>query len=68
MFCSCFLKLFLRIIFENIENNILAFSKIYYCYLNLVFSIFFRIKKGTKLVRRLLLVFLVFQNKKKNSF
>ena len=48
MFDSCFLKLFLKIVFKNIENIIFVFSKNYYCYLNLVFdvlSIFFENKK-----------------------
>ena len=48
MFDSCFLKLFLKIVFENIENIIFVFSKNYYYYLNLVFyvlSIFFENKK-----------------------
>ena len=60
-----FLKLFLRTIFETIENIILLFSKYCSCYLNLVFSVFFmflRTKKvGTKHV--LYVFLLIFQNK-----
>ena len=65
MFGSCFCKLFLRTVFENIENTILVFSENCHCSLNLLFSVFsvsFRKKKlGTKHV---LLVLFVFENKK----
>ena len=37
LFGSCFLKLFLRKVFENIGNIILVFFEICFCYLNLVF-------------------------------
>ena len=58
MFDSCFLKLFLKIVFENIDN-------VNYSYLNFVFFVFSRTKKsGTKGVCRVLRVFLVFQIKK----
>ena len=62
MFGSCFLKLFLKTIFEKIENTILMLSKNNYCYLNLVFfvlSVFFNKKKlGTKHVSLFSLVFI----------
>ena len=59
MFDSCFLKLFLKIVFENIDNVN------YSCYLNFVFFVFSRTKKsGTKGVCRVLCVLLVFQIKK----
>ena len=42
---TCFLKLFLKIGFENTENIILVFSEHCSCYLNLTFSLFFITKK-----------------------
>ena len=41
LFDSHFLKLFLRIIFENTENTILVFSENFSCSMNLVFFVFF---------------------------
>ena len=78
MFGFCFLKLFLRTIFENTNNTILVFFentnniilvffKIFYYFLNLMFymfSVVFIIKKlGTKHVLLILHVFVVFENK-----
>ena len=40
-FGFCFLKLLLRIVFENIEKIILVFFENCFCYLNLVFSVYF---------------------------
>ena len=40
LFDFCFLKLFLRTVFENIEDNILTFFINYFCYLNLEFYVF----------------------------
>ena len=40
-FGFCFLKLLLRIVFENIEKIILVFFENCSCYLNLVFSVYF---------------------------
>ena len=37
----CFLKLFLRTVFENTKNTILVFFEICCCYLNLMFYVFF---------------------------
>ena len=48
LFGSCFFKLFLRTVFESIENIILMLSENCYCFLNLmfyVFSVFFITKK-----------------------
>ena len=49
-FCACFLKLFLRTVFENRDNTIFVFFEIIIFSLNLVFSVFS--------------LFSVFQNKK----
>ena len=35
-------------IFKNIKNTILVFSENYYCYLNLMFSIFYVFQKKNK--------------------
>ena len=67
MFGSYFLKPFLIIFFENIENTILMFFENCSCYLKLVFfvsSLFFRIKKRKLMCSFLFLVLIVFQNKK----
>ena len=51
MFGLCFLKIFLRIIFENINNIILVFSKnrSYYCSFEFgIFLCFSRKKNGIK--------------------
>ena len=47
LFGSYFLKLFLRIVFENIKKNILILFKNSSCYMNLLFFMFFRTKKPT---------------------
>ena len=41
LFDSCFLKLFLRTVFENTENIIFMFSKNFSYSLDLLFSVFF---------------------------
>ena len=67
LFGSCFLKLFLRAVFENTENIILMFFENCSYYLNLVFFIFFKTKKiVTKRVLPIpvFLVILVFENRK----
>ena len=46
MFGSCFLKLFLRIFFENIENAIFEFFENCSYSFDLVFSVFFIIVKN----------------------
>ena len=48
------------IVFENTENTILVFSENCYCYLNLVFSVFFVffITKKKKVTKRVFLIFL----------
>ena len=52
---------------ENTHNTIFVFSKNCSCFLNLVFSVFFKTKKlGTKCVLRIFLVLLVFENE--NNF
>ena len=48
MFDSYFLKSFLRIFFENIENIIFVLFKKCFYYLNLVFYVFLRKKKKKK--------------------
>ena len=59
MFGSCFLKLFLRTVFENTENLILVFNENCSCYLNLVFYMFYMLFKTKKKLRtkHVLLVF-----------
>ena len=48
---------------ENTHNNIFVFSKNCSCFLNLVFSVFFKTKKlETKCVLPIFLVLLVFEN------
>ena len=63
MFGSCFLKLFLKIVFKNIENTILVFYENRYYFFNLVFFciiyVFQHKKKGTYCV---ILIFLIFEN------
>ena len=46
MFGSCFLKLFLRIFFENTENVLFVFFENCSYYFDLVFSVFFIIVKN----------------------
>ena len=41
LFGLCFFFFFLRTVFKNIGNTILVFFKNYYCFLNLVFFVFF---------------------------
>ena len=41
LFGSCFLKLFLRTVFENTENTIFMFSENFSYYLDLLFFVFF---------------------------
>ena len=65
MFGSCFLKLFLRTLFENTENTILVLSKNLSCYLNIMFSVFFYVfqnkkKLGTKHILHVFVVLFVF--------
>ena len=62
MFDSCFLKLFLKIVFENIDNVN------YSCFLNFVFFVFSRTKKIRE--PKVFAVFYVFSwfFKSKNSF
>ena len=68
------LLLLLRTVFENIKNTILMFFKNCFCYLNLLFSIFFvffrKKNKKKKLGTKGFLIFivlLVFYNKKQFS-
>ena len=42
MFDLCFLKLLLKIIFENIKYTILLLFKIHYFYFNIAFFVFYR--------------------------
>ena len=72
LFGSYFLKLFLIIVFENIKNVILMFFENCFCYLNLVFSVFFlffiiNFFFETKLIFCIFLILLVFHNKKTNN-
>ena len=46
MFGSCFLKLFLRIFFENAENVLFVFFENCSYYFDLVFSVFFIVVKN----------------------
>ena len=55
---SCFFKLFLKIVFKNIKNIVLVFFKYFFCYLNLIFYMFFFITKRN--CERVILIFLVF--------
>ena len=63
MFDSYFLKLLLKIVFENIKNIVFVLFKNCFCFLNLVFLVFlmfFRLKKGIKHVISIFLVLLIF--------
>ena len=53
---------------ENTHNTVFMFSKKCFCFINLVFSVFFKTKKklGTKCIIPIFLVLLVFENE--NNF
>ena len=59
-FGSCFLKLFLKIVFKNIKNIILILSKNCSYYPDLIFFIFFIFFRNKKKTLHALHVFLVF--------
>ena len=67
IFGSCFLKLLLRTVFENIENIILMFFENCFCYLNLLFFsiLFFSEKKNCFCYLNLLFFSILFFSEKK---